>query len=254
MQRSLEKVNCKTVLTDRDTKVFNFLFEQKIASQDDIFTNFFANTSKKACIIRMQKLVRSKHLKKEGISNNGRLNIIYSLTDKSFSKIRESLILNGVQTKFKSDSYLHDLELTKFRLILEKFQMIESYYSENYLQCCYLGENTKNLVPYRSINSDAALKVKVNNGHFFVSLEYERSIKNRNRYAQKFLDYYLNSSITAVLYLCANKKVQNAITTIDKEVCQKYKPKIFTLNVESLPSKVENLPFTNLENGTFNLR
>ena len=58
-------------------------------------------------------------------------------------------------------------------------------------------------------------------------------------------------SITAVFYICRDRRVQNAIVKKDKEFCQKFSAKIFTLNFENVLDDQIELPFRNSENKVF---
>jgi hypothetical protein len=204
--------------------------------------------------MRMQKLVRSGYIEKRGINLKEKNDIIYSLTEKGFLIIKQSLDLEREKSKFKSDSIHHDVGLTELRLMLENFEMIKEYYSENYLQNCFLAHETQALMPYRKINADAALKLSVDKESFFVSFEYERGIKNQDRYASKLMDYYLVKSITAVFYLCSNERIKRMIIQTDKEVNQKYGPKVFALSLSELQEPVSEMSFSNSQNGIFTIK
>jgi DNA-binding Lrp family transcriptional regulator len=250
----LKRKNERIVVTDRDLSIFRFLYEQKVASQKNILDKFFLKSSKQACVKRMQKLVKAQLIEKFGICHNNKTAIAYSLKDKSFMMIKHQLDLDGTQIKMKSDAIYHDIELSRLRVMLESFEMVQGFYPENRLQSCLLGEYDTDLMPFRKINSDAALKIRTKKGSFFAAFEYERSIKQRSRYAKKFLDYYLDHSIPAVFYFCESKSVQNIIREVDKAVSQKHDPKVFTFCKENVQDYKNELPFINSKNGTFLLK
>ena len=72
--------------------------------------------------------------------------------------------------------------------------MVENYYSENHLQNCLLEDGRQKLLPLRELNSDAAIRVKSNNGKFWAAIEYERRKKSSSKYIKKFIDYYLRAA------------------------------------------------------------
>lgn len=249
-QLKSKKKKLRVMVTSRDKAIFRFLFEQKVASQESIHNRFFSGKSNEACIKRMQMLFKCDFVKKINVPIIDRYRVIYSLTEKSFRLIKDGLSLNGNETRLKSDSIEHDLELTKLRLVIEDFSKIVRVYPENYLQCCNLGEHEDALLPLKEINADAALLYRGKKGSFFLSFEYERTLKQRSRYKEKLLDYYLDKEITAVLYLCKTRQIERVIRQVDNEYRKERASKVYTLCHEEIQLPITCLPFTNLENAT----
>ena len=241
-------------INDRDKKIFKYLFEQKVASQRSLFERFFPKVAQTTMVRRLQKLTKGKFIGKNGHDCNGRLQIYYFLSPHGLCVIEDDFIFETFQPFFKSSSIEHDLQLSQIRNQLESYEMVENYYSENYLQNCLLEDGRQKLLPLRELNSDAAIRVKTNNGKFWAAIEYERRKKSSSKYIKKFIDYYLRPEVTGVFYICGGEEIVRLITRSDKEAGQEFGAKIFTTLRKNVRGKGKDLPFKNSQGDVFNLQ
>ena len=244
----------KTVINDRDKQILKYLFEQKVASQENIYRRFFPQVAKSIMVRRLQKLIKGKFIGKTGRNFNNRLQVYYFLLPYGLEVVRPSFTFDIATPYFKSGAIDHDLELAEIRMGLETYPMVERFYSENYLQNCCLEDDLQELIPLRELNSDGAILVKTEDGQFFAAIEYERSKRTYGKYVEKFTDYYLSQSITAVFYICEGREITNFIAKIDREVKHSFKAKIYTTIRKNMAEKEKKLPFKNSKGDVFNLR
>ena len=216
-------------INDRDKKIFKYLFEQKVAFQRSLFERFFPKVAQTTMVRRLQKLTKGKFIEKNGHDCNGRLQVYYFLSPHGLRVIEDDFIFETFQPFFKSSSIEHDLQLSQIRNQLESYEMVENYYSENHLQNCLLEDGRQKLLPLREINSDAAIRVKTNNGKFWAAIEYERRKKSSSKYIKKFIDYYLQpASYRRILYLWRGGNSQ-----IDYQVRQRSGTGIWGKNIHN---------------------
>lgn len=238
-------------LSCRDHSTIKYVFEQKVVSFNQIHENFFYGLNHSTSFLRLKKLIQYDFLKKFGIDYDGKNKSYYTLGDEGLRLVANFYTFDTESIRYKSDSVLHDLRLSHFRNIFEKLHMVGAYFSENYIHNCYLGTDNNELRPLRAINSDAAIKILDPKGDYIVSLEYEKSLKNLDRYERKLTDYYYDSDITAAFYICENRKIARAIKKIDIMVGESFAPKIYTIEAKNVQEQKTNLPFMNRENDIF---
>ena len=244
----------KIIINNRDLKIFCYLFEQKVALQVTIHERFFSENSRCTTVKRLQKLLAAGFLRKKGQNVNGKLAAYYFLSPKGFEMIKHNYTLNSSKPTFKSDSIEHDLELSLLRNRLEKFTMLKNYYSENYLQNCLLDAGEEKLFPFRDLRSDAVLSLELNQGSISVALEYERTKKTENRYIKKLVDYHLKNNITAVFYVCKNRRIRDFIEIIGQGIDGKFSSKIYTALSEKIPEMENIMEFKKLNKEVFILK
>jgi len=241
------------ILTDRDKRIFCYLFEQKVAYFEEIRDRFFDNLHISTCFLRLQKLSNYEFIEKIAISQGGKLKTYFTLTKLGLKEVCDFYDINKSSIRLKTDSLEHDLKLSYLRNKLESCKKIKSYYSENYLHGCSLAEDYERLSPIRDINADAALHINGKSGDFLVSFEYERTLKNPSRYNKKLTDYYFNNSITAVFYLCESEVIERSIRKADRIASKGFSPKVFTFTTEKMKKANGNFSFSNQNNKVFQL-
>ncbi|MCT4642792.1 MAG: replication-relaxation family protein [Bacteriovoracaceae bacterium] len=248
-------MNKKIIITQRDRQVLRGLFEQKVMDQETVKQAFFKEKSISACVKRMQKLVRGGYVNKSGIhQDKTKMKIIYSLSVLGLEVILSHFDLIKDKATFKSDSILHDLELSKLRYKIKKYQSVANYFSENAIKNFCYGVDDKKFEPYRRLNSDAVLNIEDNDTSFFIAFEYERSIKSQERYIKKILDYYTENSVNAVFYVCQSQTILNLIKRVDGSLCKEYgESKIYTCLQEDFYKGIPKLAFRNSENYIYEL-
>ncbi len=170
------------VITERDKKIFQFLFENKVATALQITNSFFENNSPKTAYRRLLYLARAGWLRKEGKFLSDRLIHIYGIADKTYEKYVHNEEVNGRKEQLKSNSIEHDLALVDIRLAFKKNQAVQKVYSENNLQSCYGFSKSDEFRDIVSLQSDGAVELLIHGKYrFIVPIEYEASFKDRKR-------------------------------------------------------------------------
>ncbi len=240
------------LITDRDMQIFKFLFEQKIASQEQIARIFFPNATRVTVLQRLAKLVNGGYLRKYGMASGNRMVSVYGLTGQGLTKFQQLYRYKIARPNFKSDSMLHDIGLVDVRRSIESAKMVEDYLTENVLQTCASISNECAFQAGTKLNSDAMVVVRnQSSGIDWLAIELELSEKSGARYEEKLANYYLHSSISAVLYICGSDRIRRLIHQIDKKIGLEFDPKILTCNVRDCHFEETPLVFLNRDGGSF---
>ena len=237
----------------RDLSILQFLFEQRVATFQQLASRFFQSRDRSTVQHRLAKLIRSGYIVAFGIPCLGRMRTAYALEDKGFEVVKQTYRLKIAQSLYKSDSVLHDICLVDFRGRLERAKSIVQIIPENVLQACAAFTESEKFRSFVAINADAALVVKTSNRQFQVGFEFEASAKTPSRYEKKLSDYYLSSQVAAVFYVCSDARIEQLIRHADAEVGQKYEPKVYTCLQGTFQNGSFPLPFINRRNGKFML-
>ena len=122
------------VLGERDFKIMQLLFENKIVSREQIGRRFFPNICKDTVNRRLRKLVDLGLLRRKR-AFEGRLAIWgYSLTLDGLDKIKPKLPYEVKTRATRSECPLHDIALNDIRQAFEAKSIVQEYYPENVLQ------------------------------------------------------------------------------------------------------------------------
>lgn len=212
------------VITDRDEKLFRYLFIHKVANLSHLQADIFNQASKQAVHRRLNKLMHHGliEVKYQRESCN---RLIYSLSKKALLKfIGDRNQMKRMQRK--SSSVPHDLGLLEIKRVLHRFKSIESIYSENVLQSG-LFDDESHIREIRNLNPDGIIKARLNSEVFHFALEYEASSKFAKRYKALMHRYYTNDEVRAVLFISKNLAIQNKVMQADKNFKGKMNPKFF---------------------------
>lgn len=182
---------------------------------------------------RSVKITRNRllKLKKAKIITGENFNILNRMVAFGISKntaFEHIEVMDNASLWKKTYSPYHDLKLLEIWRRLETSPEIKNVYTENE----YKNLNGKSFDTLRDslgvLNPDGVMKVKIDSVSFMATLEYERSFKTKARYFELLKDYYDNSQIKAVFYICESKRLLRLISKTEKEFLTKGdKPKFF---------------------------
>lgn len=245
----------KLVITERDRKLFQYLFENKIASRRQITRDIFVNISKQTINRRLQKLRDNKYLNVHTVLLKNIVTFVYFVTPKGIREIKDQYRHLITGKTLKSNSPYHDLNLVDIRFQMNRLGLVNNYFSENVLQCCEEFSWSDSFKHFVNLNCDGVMELKTPKGPFLVALEYDFSDKSAERYRSKLLEYYVSLDIRVVLYICENKFIYNLLKRIDQEVCENgFKSKIFYCLRKNIHNCAKGITFTNINNDIFTLR
>lgn len=233
-------------ITERDRKLFQFLFENKVATQQQLKQKIFPEITKQTAFRRMKQLARSGWLNRLSFAGSDRALLVYGLTARSYNQYVKVEGVNDQIIQFVSDKLLHDLTLVDLRLRLESRPKIKRVYPENVLQTGQeyaLRKEFKNSV---SLNSDAVIELKMDEQtRIFIPFEFEGSQKSAERWQKKMHDYYLHHNSAVVLWVCKDESIINKMSEIDQEVCAGCTPKMYFASLEKVLNEKNGMTFTN---------
>ena len=242
------------IVTERDRKIFQFIFERRVATLDQIHRKFFSSAKIQTVHDRLSRLVKENYLLKMAVDYKGRLTAVFGISPSALKAFANQYRYAITKPLLKSDSISHDLALSEVRERLERAEMVAEYLSENMLHACAALTEAKKLGPFVRANSDAALVLRARTDRFIVALEYEVSEKEISRYAKKITEYYLSPEVDGVFYVCGNNRIENVVRQIDTEVGQKFQSKIYTCQEKTIHSGTLPLPFRDRDNAIFSLK
>ncbi|PIQ68552.1 MAG: hypothetical protein COV91_03425 [Candidatus Taylorbacteria bacterium CG11_big_fil_rev_8_21_14_0_20_46_11] len=223
-----------------DLKLFRYLHFFRAARIDQIRRDLFPQISVNTTYWRLKRLEKHDYLQGKYSRFHGNKKVL-GITTKTFKEF----LANGDEKRIEvnSKSVDHDLDLVDICRMIYSSQRIEQYISENELQTWQTYEENKNLKPALALNSDAVIKVTFDNGSFWLPLEYESNTKSSSRYRDLLYQLYNQLGLVAVLYVCKDKKVQNAIKKIEEKFHGKERPMIYYKLLDELKQS-EGLIFT----------
>ena len=218
----------KYFLRERDHKLFDFLYQFKVATVDDIRALIFDGIGRQNVYSRLKELVQLKLIQKVPYQRAGRFLAAYSLTDKCFKKLvctegeRASL-----RKQFKSGKVEHDLSIVTIYRRLIQSPVVANFLAENVLMSNSAIIRSLDLEEWLKNSPDGILIHESSKGRYLLPFECELSIKAGFRYETKLINYYQSEKVPAIIYICGNAKVKDTIRRVEKRYCHQYPPKVF---------------------------
>lgn|GEM_PF-1582085 len=196
------------VINERDRELFNYLYEVKVATQEQISRDVYKGVTKTVVYRRLKKLIHMKYLKRSLYFNGTRAISAYSLSKTGL----RVFIFNNKSDEYAikrclSDSIEHDIILNDIRQRLLSCDEVKDYYSENVLASNASIVEDKKFKGFKKMHSDGMIFLQKGDEVFHLAVEYEHTLKYAKRYERLFFDYRFESDITAILYICRDKKV-----------------------------------------------
>ena len=218
----------KEFLGERDYKLFDLLYQFKVATVDDIRALVFDGIGRHNVYSRLKQLVQLELIQKIPYQRERRFLAAYSLTERCFKKLVYSEGERvSVRKQFKSGKIGHDLSiLTIYRRIIQSSE-VSNFLTENVLMSNSAVIRSLDLEEWIRNSPDGILIHESNKGRHFLPLECELSIKAGFRYETKLINYYQSEKVPALIYVCGNAKVKEAICRVEKKYCHQYPPKVF---------------------------
>ena len=238
----------KIIITERDMKLFKYLYVNKVASFEDINLDIFGQVSSSAVCRRLKKLLREGLLEAQ-ICRELSIHILYNLSQKAFKKYFSDInSLNYIQ--LKSDSILHDLSLLKIKRKLKKISQVEAFYSENLIRSGLLDDilEVKRL---KDLHSDSILKVNFFEKSLYLPLEYEASSKSPKRNQNLVNKYYTNPYTSIVLFVSKTKQIESKIRSKEQQEDNTKAGQFFYIQSQDLLYSKKDIEFFNIKNNSF---
>ena len=240
----------KDFLRERERKLLDLLYQFKVASIKDIRDMAFRGTGKNHVYARLKELVAMGFIQKIPYQKNGRCLATYSLSRKSFKQLMANGECSGeVRKQFLSDKVEHDLSILRIYKRFIESPRIAGFLTENVLMSNSSVIRSYGIEEWIKNNPDGILIDETPKGRYFLPLECELSVKKGFRYETKLIYYYQSEKVPAVIYVCANLQVRDALCRIDEKYCHAYRPKVFYGLLEQFHDGSHPLRFTNRRGG-----
>ena len=252
MSKARNKIR-KVVLCSRDMRIMRLLFESKIMSREQINNQFFPDVSSQTVNSRLRKITSLGLIERKPLELDNKVFYVYSLTQRGLTKIKPMLPYMVTTKTTLSECPSHDIALNDIRKAFEAKDTVQSYYSENVLQTCTGFKSDRQFRPFVELNSDAMAEVDTRIGVLNLAIEFDTTVKSKDRYRQKVNAYYVKRGVDGVLYICASKHILNTLHKVDMEVADRHKckHKLYFALLEDVAGATGELTFTNAKKGIF---
>ncbi|MBF0298174.1 MAG: hypothetical protein HQK51_05605 [Oligoflexia bacterium] len=240
------KCRRKICINDKDLKLIEYLYLNKIAKPNQINRDVLGVVSKTNVNRRLKRLFDNRLIEKHSIVVNSFPILAYSLSQQGFNKFILNSGKNSLVKQYKSNSILHDLNLVDIQNRFLSFKGVKSYYTENLLRSKSDLSRTIYSDILDGVNCDAVIEIITTLGSELVPVEYEINLKYAQRYNNLFLDYYLNQKIKAVFYIIQNEEILNKIEKIAKENGKNFSPKLYFTTFKKFMDANQNVIFSNI--------
>ena len=238
-------------ITPRDMNLFLFLFQYKCGTLSQLAKYPFDGASYKTTSIRVSQLVKSGHLIKKPFEGRGCWRSYYSLTDKSLVLVGEAVPYKLVRRQKESNHPIHDIELLEVGEWLRNSVPVEEFFTENILQCCEEFTSSNKYMVFSRINSDAAFQIHINGKGFKLALEYESTLKSRQRIGEKLMEYVPLDEVRAVFYICKSEAIEKALREIEVDIFSNEASRVYYCQLEEILSCPQEVVFRDSYGGQF---
>ena len=233
--------------TDRDREIFQFMFENRMATAMDITNRFFNQNARRNVIRRLNKYKKAGLVGMDASPDLKQV-YFYFLKNAGIKKLYpDAEFLDG--NRLKSPNPVHDSTLMEVRNILSKSRIIHEYYTENMLEADDTLEYKSHgmLSGYDDVRPDALFITKSDKRIILNTVELELSAKSRNRYIDLIQRYYLNEKISYVIFISATKSIEKKVMTLEKELYPKGNTKFYYGNLKDFRKKKAALHLQKLQ-------
>ena len=236
----------RIAVTSRDKDLLLYLFQNKIASFEQIQKDIFGGISVWTVYRRLRKLRKAGWIECLPYMDGEKVSSYFNITSKSLEWVRESMEVTG--GSLKSDSITHDMRLNDIRRFFLPKERVDAYFTENELATnSDLKENLA-VSAYCSARVDAVVRMMGKKGKLcHLGVEYEHTLKSKKRCREKIKNYYLRPYAEVILFIYKGQGIYNCFVNLEKEFSQRYSPpKLFFLDIKKVLSDDTEVVFTNI--------
>lgn len=201
------------VATERDKRLFLYLFVNKAATVRDITQDIFKGVCTKTVNRRLVRL-SCAGLVEASAHRDLDNRMVYSLTKKGLHRyVAERNVAKRAQ--LKSDSVEHDLTILEIKRKFRTFKNVLGIYSENLVRSGLVDDHAKEFRHFRELRPDAVVKVKIRDKVYLLPLEYEASSKSPKRNAKLLGKYYSCPVVAGVFFIARTDKIARKVRQKD---------------------------------------
>lgn len=247
-QRKQRKVRCD--VTERDAKIFRFLWKWKLISTVALAIKFFPVSDTRTAYRRLLALEKDGYIKSVRLEK--RFHEAWCLSKKGFQFIQESL--GDLQSLgYKSEYPIHDHVASAFHL--GEWLVSQPEYTQNYSEQQlrrYPKDLWPNWVPQSTIHRPDGYSLYFKGElPVVVAFEAELNVKAKERYQSAVAFYDSQTSVQFVFWLVDSKGTMNALLRIFEKFQMRERDKHHFLLLSEFQKHGWMTPF---ENGKFKSR
>lgn len=246
MKGNREKKKYNVRVRNRDIDLFWLIFRFKVVNFEIIKGAIFSDISEQNARRRVLKLEQGGYLKSRWIEMNGVPFKIYQLNKKI--NWREIFEGKDIVEVFHSSSTIHDLILAKIGIVFQKISQVQKLWSESEIKGLKENKALNKFAPFAILNSDLVAELCIKEESYNVALEYERSLKKKDEYKEKFESYYSQDGVHAIIYICENENIMRTLTSYDSKFSTYHNGKMFFGAKKDLFSEDKKVSFFSSDN------
>ncbi len=249
------KKKYNTLDTNRDRKLFMYLFRVKGANIEqinrDIFKTSYGATVSRLRLLRIAGFLERRFYSETGISHP---KAVYFVTRKGMYAIGyDDVDLKAMELRSNHPS--HEIGLGQIRHKFLQLEGCRGYATENELQTQILsGVEDYDFDAFITLRSDAFMHLQIGENQYRGAVEYEQSAKTKVRYQLLFQDYYYSNSVDFVIYVTKGKPLKRLIMKSDRELRGERNSKIFCTTMKELLEAENHVVVTNSHDRYLKLR
>ena len=203
-----------------DIQLLYYLLINKVASRKQINRDVYLGYWPQNVRHRLANLKRNKFIcVKRPLADWNDQTYLYSLTTKGFNFLSRYLKESLSKKRLGSNSIEHDLGLVDIRQILIAKSYVKKYFTENQVHNESQFYEEEDLKLFNQLRFDALLLYSKELGkRFYLPVQYERSSKGKRRYQDIIGQYYLEDSLSTIIYISSDNTVERVIKKIENEI------------------------------------
>ncbi len=198
---------------ERDRRLLNFLFENKVATLDQMVKYIYKTDVMAYPKRRIKNMVEAGIIsRKFDAQKSGEW--IYSIKRKM---VRENHIDYNLEKGVHLGSYaeLHDIGLVEVRECFSRFKAVKEYYTEN-MQIYYFTEDFYERQNH--LKPDAIIEFEKENFKGYLPIELELTSKSAKRYRDILIRYINSEDFSLVVFICGSKRVEDDVRRAERKL------------------------------------
>ncbi len=250
-EKKMTIAKANKIVTPRDIAIFQYLYENRVATVQQINRDVFGYKAKSVVCKRLDKLNNGGWIKRGFALFGSRTRHTYSITEETFQRIIKNDVFDYTYTQIQSDSKTHDITLVDIKHSLTQLKTVTDYKTENIV----LQNKKSDAMSYVNlsyhIRSDALMTVTLNqNSDFVFPIEYESINKKEKRYASKAAQYYAAAEYNIVLYIYSDPQIYKNLTQAEQSIVQDEQYRFYFCKTNDVINHSGSVTFTNQKGET----
>lgn len=235
-------------------RIMAFLAEQKIASAHQIHQFCFPGKTDRNVRLFLATLTKRGWIGNQAVIGKSHKPMnAYKLTNNGFKELKSIIGLEIEKIQTRVNRREHDLVLTDIRIRFAHSPKARIYLSENLLQTGIFEGVCPQLAHFRSARNDGAVQLFISDSKIWMGVEYERSEKTKDRYIERFRNWYQSEELTGILLIAEDEPFMNRLIQIDRQAYPNFKRKILFQHLNGFLGSGASVTFTTSQGKEFSI-